>query len=387
MSLTDDLHKKGTSAEMQTALEKMQRSMEDWGNSTRRLQAGSDELNRLLDSMKKGRKTADDMVAKMVADVDQFQSLLDELDAILSAPPSPSYNALPLWGKAAALASLAKRTCAEGSIQRSTNTTEGIDNGTNEGIAHNDEQHYSDTAASHSQVQSSNDTETRTIPSQSPGLPEAATPPETLTYSPPLPITDLVTDLPTNSAPSLDLTGIQTSKHHPDFRIRNQPKMLKLATILSDLHLHLSAAHRNEDQAAFNTMHARITAAGEGLSSLAVAMPAEKKDGAKRLSGGETWEIEKTRQKKEREWYGVQHGCAVEEGGEHDGLSLDRVKRAREVWEAKLDRSEGEVEAESDVAVEAESETEWQEESEETTLVDGVEVLPVLQRTTSAALD
>jgi hypothetical protein len=33
------------------------------------------------------------------------------------------------------------------------------------------------------------------------------------------------------------------------------------------------------------------------------------------------------------------------------------------------------------------SETEWQEESEETTLVDGVEVLPVLQRTTSAALD
>jgi hypothetical protein len=127
----------------------------------------------------------------------------------------------------------------------------------------------------------------------------------------------------------------------------------------------LSAAHRNEDQAAFNTMHARITAAGEGLSSLAVAMPAEKKDGARRLSGGKTWEIEKTRQKKEREWYGVQHGCAVAEGGEHDGLSLDRVKHAREVWEAKLDRSEGEVEAESD--------REWQNESEETTLVDSVD--------------
>jgi hypothetical protein len=359
---------------MQSALEKMQRSMEEWGNSTRRLQAGSDELNRLLDSMKRGRKTADDMVAKMVADVDQFQSLLDELDAILSAPPPPSCNALSLWGKAAALASLAKRTCAEGSIQRSINTTEGIDNSTNESTPHNDEQHHSDTAARHSQVIPSNDTEIRTIPSQSPTLPSR-------TATPPIfPITDLVTDLPTNSAPSLDLTGLQTSKYHPDFRIRNQPKMLKLATILSDLHLHLSVAHKNEDQAAFNAMHARITAAGEGLGNLAVAMPAEEKDGAlKRLSGGELWEVKALQRKKEREWYGVQHGCAAEEGEEHDGLSLERVKHAKEVWEAKLGKGEDEVEGASD--------SEGQVESEETTLVDGGEELSLLHPTISAALD
>jgi hypothetical protein len=371
----------GMPAEMHRALEKMERSMEDWGNSTRRLKAGTDELNRLLDSMKRGQKTAEDMMAKMVADVDQFHSLLDELDALLSAPPPPS-NALPLWGKAAALASIATRAHAEGSIQRRTNTTEVIENSSTAlgGTPQRIGQHRSNTAAQHNQYMPSSDTRPITALSESPSLPsEATTSPQTHTSSLCFPITDLVIDLPTTSAPSLDLTSLQTSKHHPDFRIRNQTKMLKLATILSELRLHLSVAHRNEDQAAFNAMHTRITAAGEGLVSLAVAMPAEKKDGARRLSGGELCDIERTKRKKEREWYGVQHGSAVEEGGGHDDLSLGRVKRAKEIYEAKVDNGEGEVEAES--------EGEWQVESEESTLVDGVEALMVLHPTISAALD
>jgi hypothetical protein len=75
----------------------------------------------------------------------------------------------------------------------------------------------------------------------------------------------------------------------------------------------------------------------------------------------------------------------VEEGGEHNSLSLGRVERAKAAYEAKLNRSVGEVDAKSDGKVEAEREGEWQGESEETTLVDGVEELTLLYSTISAA--
>lgn len=191
------------------------------------------------------------------------------------------------------------------------------------------------------------------------------------TTSQPLPITDLVNEPEiTATAPTLDLTSLQTSKHHPDFRIRNQHKLLKLATILSDLNLHLSAAHRAQDQAAFDALHARICQAGDGLPSLAQAMPAKKGDGVRRLSGGEMCDV--NRSMRGSEWYRVEHGGLVEEGEGHDALSAGRVQRAREVYEASLCRGEGEIEA----AEEGEwpEGREWQDESQETTLVEGVGV-------------
>jgi hypothetical protein len=382
-SLKDDSHNKGMSAEMpaemHTALEKVKRSMEDWGDSTRRIKAGTDEVNRLLDNMKRGQKTTEVMLENIRDDVDHFEALMEEHALILALPPTT--GALSPQGHGESPSSSAHNARAVESIPGRTDVIEEIDSSSTAlgSTSHSDE-HFSGTVAGHSNHSSaSNDFKSSEVLSQSPSLPSK------LTTSPPLPITDLVTDIPTTTPLTLDLTGLQTSKHHPDFRIRNQPKMLRLATILSNLHLHLSVAHRNEDQETFNALHARITAAGEGLGSLAVSVPAEKKDGARRLSGGELSEVEKTKLKKDREWYGVQHGSAVEEGGEHNSLSLGRVERAKAAYEAKLNRSVGEVDAKSDGKVEAEREGEWQGESEETTLVDGVEELTLLYSTISAA--
>lgn len=145
--------------------------------------------------------------------------------------------------------------------------------------------------------------------------------------------TDLITETPITITQTLDLTSLQTSKHHPDFRIRNQHKILKLATILSDLQLHLSAAQRSQNQPAFDALCARITKAGEGLESLAQSMPVEKADcAATKMGGGQMAEV--CRSMGEGEWYRVEHGGVVEEGGEHDRLSLGRVERAREAYEA-----------------------------------------------------
>lgn len=138
----------------------------------------------------------------------------------------------------------------------------------------------------------------------------------------------------TTTAQSLDLTSLQTSKHHPDFRIRNQHKVLKLATILSDLQLHLSVAQRSQDQLAFNDLCARISKAGEGLASPAQPTPAVKADcAAKKLNGGELSEVCKSM--KDSEWYHVEHGDVAEEGEKHDSLSFERIGRAREVYEAE----------------------------------------------------
>ena len=145
---------------------------------------------------------------------------------------------------------------------------------------------------------------------------------------------DLVNDSAT-AAQSLDLTSLQTSKHHPDFRIRNQHKVLKIAAILADLQLHLSAAQRSQDQPAFDDLCARITKAGEGLSSLAQPMPAAKADcAARKMNGGELSDVCKSM--KDSEWYHVEHGSVAGEGEEHDSLSLERIERAREVYEASL---------------------------------------------------
>ena len=146
--------------------------------------------------------------------------------------------------------------------------------------------------------------------------------------------TDLVNEN-TTTAQTLDLTSLQTSKHHPDFRIRNQHKVLKLATILSDLQLQLSAVQRSQDQSAFDDLCVRITKAGEGLASLAQPMPANKADcAATKLDGRQLSDVCKSM--KDSEWYRAEHGGVAEEGEKHDSLSFERIGRAREVYEASL---------------------------------------------------
>ncbi|GAB7330466.1 hypothetical protein MBLNU13_g02076t1 [Cladosporium sp. NU13] len=157
--------------------------------------------------------------------------------------------------------------------------------------------------------------------------------------------TDLVNDT-TTIAQTLDLTSLQTSKHHADFRIRNQHRVLKLATILSDLQLHLSAAQRSQNQSVFDDLCARITKAGEGLASLAQSMPANKADcAARKLNGGELSEVCKSM--KDSEWYHIQHGSVAGEGEKHDSLSLGRIRLAREAYEADLNTEGSEVEIDS----------------------------------------
>ena len=110
---------------------------------------------------------------------------------------------------------------------------------------------------------------------------------------------------------------------------------VNLHAVLSDLQLHLSAAQRMQNQAAFNDLCARITKAGAGLSSLAQPMPVEKSDcAATMLDGAQLSDVCKSM--KESEWYRVEHGGVAEEGEKHDSLSFERIGRAREVYEASL---------------------------------------------------
>lgn len=153
---------------------------------------------------------------------------------------------------------------------------------------------------------------------------------------------DLVNDTAT-TAQSRDLTSLQTSKHHPDFRIRNQHKVLELATILSDLQLYLSAAQRSQNQAAFNDLCARIMKAGEGLSSLAQPMPVQKSDSAAtKLDGGQLSDVCKSM--RENEWYQVEHGGVLEEGEKHDRLCSGRIMGAKKAYEATLIEKSSEAE-------------------------------------------
>jgi hypothetical protein len=155
---------------------------------------------------------------------------------------------------------------------------------------------------------------------------------------------ELVNDTATTFQ-TLDLTSLETSKHHPDFRIRNQHKVLKVSAILSDLQLHLSAAQCTQNQAAFNDLCARITKAGEGLSSLAQPMPVEKSDcAATKLDGGQLSDVCKSM--KESEWYHVEHGGVFEEGEKHYGLSTERIRGARKAYEASLSKENSEADDE-----------------------------------------
>ena len=108
------------------------------------------------------------------------------------------------------------------------------------------------------------------------------------------------------TAQTLDTTSLQTSKHHPDFRTRNQLKTLKLATMLSDLQLHLSAAQHSQNQSALDDLLARLMKAAEGLSNLAQPVPTKQSDSATRkLDGGDLSDVCKSMNGSG--WYRVKH--------------------------------------------------------------------------------
>lgn len=246
----------------------------------------------------------------------------------------------------------------------------------------NDNVELSDTVTIQYQLPFFNGTHPHIAPPPSPIPPPAyRTPPRPNT--PVTPLTDLANGDLTTTAPTLDLSSLQTSRHHPDFRIRNQPRFLRLSTILSDLQLHLSTAYKTQDQAAFNDLHARIAKGGEGLSTLAQAMPPETADvAARKLNGAEMSEV--VRCMKASEWYRAEHGKSVEEGEEHDILSLERIERATEVYEASLGKdSSGADGSDSEV----EDDGEWEDESDETIWVEDVEGRALSHPSISLALE
>lgn len=157
--------------------------------------------------------------------------------------------------------------------------------------------------------------------------------------SSPPPISDLINDLPTS--PTDPFSNLLSSRHNPDFRIRNQHKALKLATILSDLQLQLFAAQRAEDQVDFDALYRRICKAGDGLKSLA----GDAEEGKVKDDSGfiEFMRVDW----KEDQWF-VEHGGRVEEGERHDELSGERVRVARGEYEERFARMEGVGEAGGD---------------------------------------
>lgn len=223
--------------------------------------------------------------------------------------------------------------------------------------------------------------------------------PKPETQPTPLPISDLVYDLspkPTSSIPK-HFSSIHTSKHATDFRVRNQTKILRLSDILSDLSMHLATAKRKEDQPAFDLLYARIVKAGDGLESLAQPELERSEGGGNtglQCGEGESWGWWVNGQEVAGS-YTVQHGNAGEEGEEYEELSKERVASASREYEAKLERQVKDVREDAgdeDLAGSSEDgEDEGKQseefESQETTLVEGLEELEPLHSTLSVALD
>ena len=158
-------------------------------------------------------------------------------------------------------------------------------------------------------------------------------------------------------APIFDFTSLQTSKHATSFTIRNQAKLLKLNTILSDLHLHIASAYRTSDQTLLNDVYARISNAGAGLPSFAEPVIWKKRDAVSRkLELSERRDVAGCMD--DGGYYLVQHGRMEDEGSDYERLCGERNKRAREVYEAKWGwRVEG---GDSDGGVEVDGEAEEQ---------------------------
>lgn len=221
--------------------------------------------------------------------------------------------------------------------------------------------------------------------------PQPQLPPKTSPPPPPLPVTDLVHDLSPKTTSSLPtcFSSIHTSKHAPDFRVRNQAKILRLSDILSNLSLHLAIAKKERNQATFDGLYARIAKAGEGLESLEAEIEGresgERENMVVRDGKGdgysegkeETWGYWVNEQE-EAGWYAVRHELAREEGREYEGSSRERIASAREEYEAGLERRAADESGNGFVTGSDEGGEDGRQQgekfgSQETTLVEGLE--------------
>lgn len=152
-------------------------------------------------------------------------------------------------------------------------------------------------------------------------------------------------------------------------------------------------AKKKQNQLAFDALYARIVKAGEGLNSLAQP-ELERSETVLPCEQGESWGWWVNGQEKAG-WYAVRHGDAGEDVQKHEELSRERVSRARREYEAKFETQAADARDEAldgDVAgTDEDSKDEVQQsegfESQETTLVEGLEELEGLHPTLSAALD
>jgi hypothetical protein len=201
-------------------------------------------------------------------------------------------------------------------------------------------------------------------------VPLRTTSPSTSATSlPTLPISELVFDSDTALPPPSG--SLHDSKHNPDFRVRNHAKLIKMSTIISDLHSLLHAAHRSEDQSAFDCLHAHILKAGEGLDSLAQSPLVAQADEDSRFRDEVLGVGRIVPPNLENDWYRVQHeavaGDAIEcDAIECDALATKRVQCARKAYEAKLDEVWSDSESDSGASISEKQ----QSESEDTTLVE-----------------
>lgn len=171
-------------------------------------------------------------------------------------------------------------------------------------------------------------------------LPIPATFPEPKDSTPPSSISELVCGTSTHLPPP-QLANIHASKHNPDFRIRNQEKVLKIGSILSSLQLHLQLAHRAGDQSGLDRIYARVLQAGKGLDDLPQCLKipgSEAKLDEDEDVLGEIMSVDRA-----DEWYRVAHAVPTEEGAAFEVHSKARIREARAAYEAKVQLAELEL--------------------------------------------
>jgi hypothetical protein len=199
-----------------------------------------------------------------------------------------------------------------------------------------------------------------------------------------LPISELVLDSDTVLQP-LPFGSLHDSKHNPDFRGRNYAKSIKMSAIMSDFHTLLQAASRSEDQSAFDSLHAKLSKAGEGLESLAQDPLVAHADEDSEFKNEDLGLGRIVPSNLEGDWYMVQHGSLEGDGAEDDASITKRLQCARKAYEAALD-DQGSSDSDSDGG--APIFEEQHSEDEDATLVeDSPEDFALLDTTSSLTLD
>lgn len=156
----------------------------------------------------------------------------------------------------------------------------------------------------------------------------------------PAPISELVCETSAQVSPP-PFANIHTSKHNPDFRVRNQEKILAAENILSSLQIHLQSAHRAQDQSKFDEIYARVLQVGRSLGDLPQCP--QIPDIEARLDVREEGLGEIMSVNRAGDWYGVMHAVPRKEGEAHEVCSSRRIREARDAYEASLVVAELEV--------------------------------------------